>query len=166
MTLNLPFQKTFIALSLLSLFISGCKKPDNPVETVDANAASFDNMQQHIFKHNCNSSGCHNTAAASNVQHGLVLEGADVYERLVGIAPKNVNAKNANLKLVYAGKSDSSFLYHKVNWAANTKYKFGNEMPLGANSLDANEMLFIKQWIDAGAPKTGVVADYKLLRAH
>lgn len=160
------YRNFLMALSFISLAASACKKPTNPTETVDPNVASFDNMQQHIFKHSCNSSGCHNTAAASNVQHGLVLEGVDVYERLVGVAPKNADAKNANLKLVYAGKSDSSFLFHKVNWAANTQYKFGNEMPLGADALDANEITFIKQWIDAGAPKTGVVADYTLLHAH
>jgi hypothetical protein len=145
-----------------------CKKTTHPPagEVVDPTVATFLNMQQHIFKHSCNSTGCHNVAAASNVQHGLVLEGSDVWERIVGVDPKNADAKNAKLKIVYAGKSDSSFLFHKIDWLKNTKYKFGNQMPLGADLLDSNEIKYIKQWIDAGAPKAGVVADAALIKAH
>jgi hypothetical protein len=154
-------------ISISTLFVQ-CKKTTHPpaAEVVDPTAATFLNMQQHIFKHSCNSAGCHNVSAASNVQHGLVLEGSDVWERIVGVDPKNVDAKNANLKIVYAGKSDSSFLFHKVDWLKNTKYKFGNQMPIGADLLDADEIEYIKQWINAGAPKTGVVADAALLKAH
>ncbi|MFM2388309.1 MAG: hypothetical protein RL660_3066 [Bacteroidota bacterium] len=148
---------------LVCLVMAQCKKKTTTTEVVDPNVASFQNMQLHIFKHSCNSSGCHNTAAASNVQHGLVLEGVDVYERLVNVAPKNADAKNANLRLVVPNSPDSSFLFTKCAW---TSYKFGNQMPLGANALKANEIEFIKQWINAGAPKTGIVADYKLLEAH
>ncbi len=157
---------TMIIICFSILFTQCKKKTTTPVETVDPTISSFLNMQTHIFKHSCNSTGCHNTAAVSNLQHGLALEGSDVWERIVDITPKNIDAKNANLKIVYAGKSDSSFLFHKVNWTANTLYKFGNQMPIGANLLEADEIEFIKQWINAGAPKTGVVADYKLLHAH
>lgn len=151
------------AVMLTVIFVQCKKKTTTPAETVDPNAASYSNMQTHIFKHSCNTSGCHNTAASSNVQHGLVLEGVDVYERLINIDPKNADAKNAGLKLVKPGKADSSFLFTKCQW---TSFKFGNQMPLGANPIDADEIEFIKQWINAGAPKTGVVADYKLLHGH
>ncbi len=162
----MKIKKLVIAFTILSISIImvQCKKhPTTTGEVVDPNVASFSNMQQHIFKHSCNTSGCHNTAAANNVQHGLVLEGVDVYERLINIDPKNVDAKAAGLKLVMAGKADSSFLFTKCAW---TTFKFGNQMPLGADALKANEVEFIKQWINAGAPKTGVVADYKLLEGH
>jgi hypothetical protein len=162
--IKLIFLWSFVA-AMSTLFVQ-CKKANTTTEIVDVNAATFSNMQQHIFKHSCNSSGCHNVAAASNVQHGLVLEGTDVYERIINIDPKNVDAKNAKLKIVYPNKSDSSFLFHKVDWANNTKYKFGNQMPLGADLLTADEIKYIKQWIDAGAPKTGVVADATLIKAH
>jgi hypothetical protein len=154
-------------LLCIAMLMVQCKKPQSAAaEVVDPTVATYLNMQQHIFKHSCNSTGCHNVAAASNVQHGLVLEGSDVWERIVGVDPKNADAKNANLKIVFAGKSDSSFLFHKVNWTANTKYKFVNQMPLGADLLDADEIEYIKQWIDAGAPKTGVVANAALLKPH
>ncbi len=153
------------AIVAVSVIMVQCKKPKpvTTVEVVDPLAASFSNMQQHIFKHSCNTSGCHNTAAATNVQHGLVLEGVDVYERLINIGPKNVDAKAAGLKLVKPGVADSSFLFTKCAWKT---FKYGNYMPLGADTLDADEVEYIKQWINAGAPKTGVVADASLLKPH
>lgn len=157
------------ALTVLTMFaLTQCKKTEVVAakEVVDPKVATFQNLQIHVFKHNCNSTGCHNVAAASNVQHGLVLEGTDIYERLIGIDPKNTEAKNAGLKLVTAGNSEKSFLFHKMNWSNNTNYKFGNQMPLGAGLLSAGEIQFVKQWIDAGAPKTGVVADATLIRSH
>jgi hypothetical protein len=158
---------------LLMLFATSCvfvqckkKKKPVPVEThaVDPNADSFENMRVHILAHNCVS--CHNLAAATNVQHGLVLEGSDVYERLINVVPVNANALAAGLKLVKPGKADSSFFYTKCDWNAYPNYQWGNQMPLGADLLSANQILFIKQWINAGAPKTGVVADPELIEAH
>jgi hypothetical protein len=161
--MNLKSIGTALLGIILSIIVVQCKKKTTTTEVVDPNAASFSNMQEHIFKHSCNTSGCHNTAAANNVQHGLVLEGVDVYERLINIDPKNADAKAMKLKLVMPNKADSSFLFTKCAW---TTFKYGNQMPLGADVLSANEIEFIKQWINAGAPKTGVVADYKLLTAH
>jgi hypothetical protein len=149
-------------LTLGVVIATACKKTNHGA-TVDPNLASFANMQEHIFKHSCNSAGCHNLSASSNVQHGLALEGSSAYSNLVGKTPKNAQAIAAGLKLVMPGSADSSFLYTKCNWQT---YKYGSQMPLGANALSANEVLFIKQWINAGAPQTGVVADYKLLTAH
>jgi hypothetical protein len=147
--------------------LNGCKhEPVEPAETVDPNLASFENMKQHIFKHGCSTSGCHSAAQATNPQHGLVLEGGDVYERLVNVDPRNTQALDSGLLLVKPGVPDSSFLYHKINWNAYPQFHFGNEMPLGANALTGDEIEFIRQWIAAGAPRTGVVADYRLLHAH
>lgn len=161
--LNLILFTGVISLSVLN----GCKRESaEPAETVDPNLASFENMKQHIFKHNCSTSGCHSAAQATNQQHGLVLEGGDVYERLVNVVPRNTQALDSGLTLVKPGVPDSSFLYHKVNWNAFPQFHFGNEMPLGANPLTGNEIEFIRQWIAAGAPRTGVVADYRLLHAH
>jgi hypothetical protein len=157
---------TLLIMAGLTFTLMQCKKkPPIVVEVVDPTVASYLNMQTHIFKHSCNTSGCHNTAAATNVQHGLVLEGVDVFERLINVDPKNVNAKNAKLKLIMPGKSDSSFLLTKCNWT-NTALRFGNQMPLGSDPISADEIEYIKQWINAGAPKTGVVADAKLLKVH
>jgi hypothetical protein len=45
----------------------------------------------------------------------------------------------------------------------NSNFKFGNSMPLGADVLTAKQIEFVRQWIAAGAPETGDVADKTLL---
>ena len=36
-------------------------------------------------------------------------------------------------------------------------------MPLGGTALSVGQIEFVRRWIEAGAPKTGEVADAKLL---
>ncbi|MFM2387526.1 MAG: hypothetical protein RL660_2283 [Bacteroidota bacterium] len=151
--------RSIVLLLTISIAFMHCKKQSShSTEDVDPSMASFENMRIHIFKHNCLS--CHNTATTT----GLVLEGADLYTNLLNVVPTNISAKNAGLKLVMPGSADSSFLYAKCEWNT-TPFKYGGPMP-SATLLSAEEVLFIKQWINAGAPKTGVVADYKLLHGH
>ncbi len=162
----MKLNKTAIVFILFvtAIGFSQCKKKAAmPKEFVDPTAASFANIQTHIFKHSCNSSGCHSTGAVNNTQHGLVLEGVDVYERLINKDVKNSSAKNLGLKLVIPNKADSSFLLTKCQW---TSFKFGSQMPLGKDPITAGEIEFIRQWINAGAPKTGVVADHTLIKPH
>jgi hypothetical protein len=153
----------FAVMSLL--VFSQCKKKTTTTKTeahpIDPNLDSYENMRVHIFSHNCVS--CHSTAASSNTQHGLVLEGGDVYERLINKLPVNAQARTAGLKLVIPGKADSSFLFIKCDWK-NVNFRFGNSMPLGADPLTEDQITFIKLWINAGAPKTGIVADANLLK--
>jgi len=154
----------FIALLAFSFAIS-CKKEKQEVKkVVDPNLASFENMKIHIFSHKCTS--CHNVGATNNLQHGLPLEGTSVYDKLFNVVPRNDDAEQAGLRLVVPGYPDSSFLYTKINWNAYPTYHFGNQMPLGADLLTSDELEFIRQWIAAGAPKTGVVANSSLLQAH
>jgi hypothetical protein len=149
----------YILLISCSVLMMQCKKNQTHAsQDVDPALASFENMRVHILQHNCVS--CHNTATNT----GLILEGADLYTSLINATPKNIDAKNAGLKLVMPNNADSSFFYTKCAWNT-TPFKYGAPMP-NATLLSADEILFIKQWINAGAPKTGVVADYKLLHAH
>jgi hypothetical protein len=158
-------------LRLLVLYILcitlaiGCKKddPKPEVQEVDGSVASFENMKIHILSHSCVS--CHNAASTGNSEHQLNLEGSGVYTSLINAVPKNDAAADAGLKLIIPNSADSSFFFTKCDWS-NASLHFGNSMPLGADLLDANEILFIRQWINAGAPQTGVVADYTLLHSH
>ncbi len=158
--------KVAFVLSTVVVIYSSCKKKTitPPVSTVDVNAATFENIKTHLFAKSCASNGCHNTAAASNIQHGLVLEGTDVYERIINVNPKNTNALTAKLKLVKPNTPDSSFLFTKCDWNNYTQYHFGNQMPLGADLLTTSQIKYIKDWIVAGAPKTGIVADANLIK--
>ena len=66
---------------------------------------------------------------------------------------------------VKAFKSLESLLYHKLEWNSvhHGGKQYGLPMPLGSTALSVGQIEFVRQWIEAGAPKTGKVADAKLL---
>ena len=64
-----------------------------------------------------------------------------------------------------AFKADSSLLYHKLAWAAGHHARdYGLLMPMGASEgISIGQLEYIRRWIEAGAPRTGSVADVALL---
>ncbi len=159
---RLPLWVGFLFLLLTSV---SCQQTDTAA-TDPIGAASFDLMQQKILTPSCATSGCHASAKdASFAQHGLVLAEGVAYQNLVGVDPKNSSALADGLKRVKAFASLESLLYHKLNVAAShhTGKLYGNPMPLGGSPLSDGQIEFVRRWIEAGAPKTGSVADAKLL---
>lgn len=156
-----------VAVSALLLNLPACQpaEPDAPATDPTA-TGSFDLIQQKILTPSCATAGCHASASdASFAQHGLVLSEGVAYENLVGVDPKNSLAKADGLKRVRAFASLESLLYHKLNVASShhSGKQYGNRMPLGAPPLSTGQIEFIRRWIDAGAPRTGDVADTRLL---
>ena len=95
---------------------------------------------QPIFNRSCARSGCH---AGTIVQQGLNLEAGKSYNLLVGI-PSN---EDPTLKRVEPGKSDVSYLIHKLEGTG-----LGDRMPAdGPPYLPDGEIQLIKDWIDQGA---------------
>lgn len=127
---------------------------------------TFDLIQQKILTPSCATSGCHlATTDGSFAQHGLVLAEGVAYQNLMGVDPKNSAAKADGLKRVKAFASQESLLYHKLNNSAthHAGKQYGNPMPLGAQQLPDGQIEFVRRWIEAGAPRTGSVADASLL---
>lgn len=136
-------------------------EPDAPAAT-----SSFDLIQQKILTPTCATSGCHlSEKDATYAQHGLVLAAGVAYQNLVGVDPKNSDAKADGLMRVKAFASVESLLYHKLIPTAShhSGKQYGNPMPLGGALLADGQIEYIRRWIDAGAPKTGTVADATLL---
>ena len=155
-------KKTILFLSFASLLVFACKK--ETVTPTPVTTDSFGLIQQKIFDTKCSSASCHGSSTDNSYkQHNLVLKGTDVYERIINGTVKNADAMKANLKQIVPNDLDKSFIYQKCIYA-KSPYKFGNSMPLGADDLTANQLKFIEQWIKAGAPKTGDVADKTLLQ--
>jgi hypothetical protein len=154
-----------IAVSALFLNLTACQKA--ATETTDPTAiASFDLLQQKILTPSCATSGCHASEKDGTfAQHGLVLAAGLAYQNLVGVDPKNSDARADGLKRVKAFASLESLLYHKLNTAVShhSGRQYGNPMPLGGELLSAGKIEFVRRWIEAGAPKTGSVADAALL---
>ncbi|GAB3972064.1 hypothetical protein GCM10028806_23490 [Spirosoma terrae] len=160
---TIPFWAvTFFSVAIV---LVSCRDAGVGTDTPVA-AGSFELIQQKILTPSCAISGCHASESdASFAQHGLVLAAGVAYANLVGVDPKNSEAKADGLKRVKAYASMESLLYHKLNVAASHHggKQYGNPMPLGKQLLPDGQIEFIRRWIEAGAPKTGIVADETLL---
>lgn len=154
-----------IGVLALSLYTISCTKSSTEPEAPAA-TSSFDLIQQKILTPTCATSGCHlSEKDATFFQHGLVLAEGVAYQNLVGVDPKNSDAKADGLKRVKAFASLESLLYHKLTPTAShhSGKQYGNPMPLGGILLSDGQIEYVRRWIDAGAPKTGTIADATLL---
>jgi hypothetical protein len=151
------------AAVFLSVFTLNCSKS----AVVDiAEAPTFSNIQTQILDKNCATSGCHQSEAdASFLQHNLLLTSGKSYKNLLNVNPKNISAANDGLKRLIPFNSKKSLLFQKLlfdgkdhNWKS-----YGSLMPLGNDMLYKGQIEYIRQWIEAGAPETGIVADVSLL---
>lgn len=166
--MNLLISSRFvagIAVSALLLTLTACQEADTNL-TDPVALSSFDLMQQKILTPSCATSGCHASEKdGSFAQHGLVLAEGVAYQNLVDVDPRNRDARTDGLKRVKAFASLESLLYHKLNVAAShhSGRQYGNPMPLGGELLANGQIEFVRRWIEAGAPKSGSVADAALL---
>lgn len=128
-------------------------------------ASTFGQLQASVFAKSCAVSGCHVSASAAE-SGGLTLTSDVAYANLINAMPTNLGARQDGLRRVVPFKPDSSLLYQKVVLAAGTHIAdYGNTMPVGAPPLSQGQVDFIRKWIEAGAPKSGEVADASLLRS-
>ncbi len=145
-----------VAAALISVIALSCQTEELP-------ESSFDLIQTEILNTSCAISGCHSSVAdPSFTQHRLVLEASASYANLVGVEPTNEDAKHNHLFRVKASEPDFSLLFHKVSTTSGVQ-QYGNPMPLGLTPLTEGQVEFIRQWIEAGAPREGRVADPALL---
>jgi len=157
-----------LPILLLSLTVA-CSGGDSPPSEPIAPQAiiaegSFARIQRDIFNPSCVS--CHKTGDAHARQSGLVLTADSSYQQLVGVASLQRTAKANGLLRIRAFRSDSSLLYHKLAWVpGHHSVDYGNLMPMGTTQgIPAGQLEYIRRWIEAGAPRTGHVADTMLLR--
>jgi hypothetical protein len=161
-------QHSFLKITTLAVgaffVINACTKQS--IDSQTPTVSSFSLMQDKIITPTCATSGCHaSTSDKSFVQHGLVLEKSVAYENLIGVTPVNLLSKADGHLRVKAFKSLESLFYHKLTWDASHHggKQYGLPMPLGSTALTVGQIEFVRRWIEAGAPKTGEVADAKLL---
>ena len=130
---------------------------------------TWDIIQETIWTPKCVM--CHVGDASFAEQSGLILTESVAYEELINVTPTNIHAAEEGLELVGTNGITSlysSFLWEKIN-ANNYEHfyeehpEYGSIMPLGLDFLTNGELEFIRQWIIAGAPETGEVADESLL---
>jgi len=154
------FQRFVVALPLATLACGGDSSSTNQPSNA---AGSFPQLQANVLTPSCAVSGCHVGASASS-SGNLVLTADVAYDNLVNVSPDNLAAKRDGLKRVVPGKPDSSLLFQTVVLAlAAHNGEYGNIMPVGNQAIPQGQVDFLRKWIEAGAPKTGDVADASLL---
>ena len=127
-------------------------------------AGSFARLQASVLTPSCAVSGCHVAASAAG-SGNLVLTSDVAYANLVGATPSNLAAQRDGLKRIDPFNPDKSLLFQKIVLALTAAHsgEYGNVMPVGTGALSQGQVDFIKKWIEAGAPRTGDVADASLL---
>ncbi|HET9137097.1 MAG TPA: hypothetical protein VFO76_10700 [Candidatus Kapabacteria bacterium] len=140
-----------------ALAFSSCSK-DTTVEPTAT--SSWGKLQEKVINTSCVS--CHKQGDQYAVESGLVLTSDVAYKSLVGVLSHNDNAADEGLLRIKAGDAENSFFFMKLHDLPTGK-DYGNRMPLGNHMLSVGQIEFIRQWINAGAPKDGIVANDSLL---
>jgi hypothetical protein len=156
-------MKTFRLLGL-GLLVA-CSSGDNgsPTGSVSIPDGTFARIQRDILTPSC--ANCHRAGDSNARQSQLVLTADSSYQQLVGVPSLQTIAKADGMLRVKANRADSSLLYHKLAWVPGHHSRdYGNLMPMGTTrSLTAGQLEYVRRWIEAGAPRTGHVADTTVL---
>lgn len=116
--------------------------------------STFEAIQEVIFeKRGCTQDVCHGSSAVG----GLDLRADVAYENLI-----EVRATGSRHHLVIPGDRDRSYLYAKLAAATapgsvGVVDIAGSPMPIGVPPISENELVALRRWISAGAPKKGTV---------
>jgi len=139
------------------------------VDNILPQSSTWEIIQDNIWTQKCVI--CHDHGLYFAEQSGLILAEDVAYEELINVTPTNEHAAEDGLELVGTDGITSvysSFLWEKIN-ANNYEHfyedhpEYGAIMPLGMDFLTNGELEFIRQWIIAGAPESGTVANESLL---
>ncbi len=152
-------------LFLCLLLLMSCQEPvDEKIDT------SWSILYKQVLQPNC--SNCHMNGSAIQKQSGLDFSSSAVYNDLVGVVPKNLAATEDGLLRVSTEGGmkglTQSYLWEKINiydqeHFLNDHPEYGQLMPPGGNVLTDGELQFVRSWIEAGAPATGIVVDEDVL---
>jgi hypothetical protein len=124
-----------------------------PCQTFESTFAAIQNV---IFQgRGCTENVCHGSSA----QGGLDLRPDVAYDNLV-----DVFSLFGQMDLVEPGEQARSFLWRKLAKATlGLEPVPGTAMPNGLPPIPENELEALRQWIRAGAPRTGVVPNTEQL---
>lgn len=154
-------------LLTLGLFFSACQKKPSPEPNPTVTPSStFSQIQRRILTPTCATAGCHASSQDPGyASHQLILAAGQAYKNLFNVIPVNTLAIADGLLRVKPYKSLESLFYHKLNFDSSHHggKQYGSPMPLRGSPLSVGQIDFVRRWIEAGAPETGVVADSTLL---
>ena len=161
-------KRSGIFLLIYVFFLVAC---NNEVEDSigDKSESSWELIQTRILEPNC--VACHQPGTSFARQSNLVLTAKEGYGQLVNRKPHNPAARADGFELVGTQGLESlykSYLWEKINAPDFEHYyndhtEYGELMPLGGPFLTYGELEYISDWITAGAPREGFVAEEGVL---
>ena len=166
--------KVILLCLIMGVFFTGCEK-DSPasIEEVTQDFTGRNTwkiIQQDILDQSC--TDCHTVGTSFAEQSDLILTADVAYSQLIDRVPHNQAAIDDGLELVGTEGLSSlykSYLWEKINAPDKDHFYgdhpfYGSIMPMGLDYLTNGQLEFIRQWIVAGAPNSGVVADSTILQ--
>ena len=144
-----------LAVALLVSALS-CRT-ENPTPTYSPPDSSYGLIYSQILQTTCAVPLCHDGSG-----DGPILTGSGTYSLLLSAQVNNLKARQANLSYIKPFSPDSSFLYQKIDFDSSS-FQFGAPMPQGGLSLNPDQIAFVQEWIQAGAPELGHVANRSLI---
>ncbi|MEI6739019.1 MAG: hypothetical protein WCK74_01785 [Gemmatimonadaceae bacterium] len=157
-------QAAWLAMTLLLVACGGDSGGSSTSSAPTVVDGTFARIQREVLTPSC--AGCHVAGSSSARQSQLVLTADSAYAQLVGVASVQAIAKADGVQRIKPFRADSSLLYHKLAWVPGHHSRdYGLLMPSGTTQgVTAGQLEYIRRWIEAGAPKTGHVADTALLK--
>lgn len=142
-------------VAFLAVCVTASAAPATAGTCAEHYDGTFALLRAIFARHGCTSAFCHDAAAAG----GLDLAAADAYDRLVD-APVQSIPSRPGLHRIAPAKKEDSLLWLNVaaatlpsQWRAPLR-----PMPLGGGApLSFDELEVLRLWIEAGAPRDGVV---------
>lgn len=154
-----------------ALAVAGCASDNvGPAPNPPTAASTWSIVRDRVFATRC--TDCHVDGSSFAAQSGLVLTPDVAYAQLIDVLPQNSAARTDGLVRLGTGGLASlgqSYLWEKINAPNQSHFYsdhpgYGSIMPFGGPPLTNGELAFIEDWILAGAPETGVVADVAALQ--
>jgi len=137
---------------------------------VTPDTSTWETIQSKILQPSC-ASQCHREGTSFARQSDLILTADVAYAQLAGVAPHNDAARSDGIIRVRIGSgtdASASYLWEKINAPEQDHFYadhpgYGSIMPLGGEPLTYGELEYVRQWLQAGAPETGEVAERNVL---
>jgi len=160
-----------LLISVTLLFLIGCsEEPSNDnIDPTNSGRDTWMIIQEKILAENC--VDCHTTGTSFADQSNLILTPDVAYDQLINQPVDNQAAIDDDLERLGTDGLSSlykSYLWEKINAPDKEHFygdhpQYGSLMPLGLPYLTNGQLEFVRQWIIAGAPESGSVADTALL---